>query len=154
MDAQVAKKLAKGLQAYNRKGKALGESSKRAKVGTPSSTTPTAAVAVPKVAKGNEVIPTIKVGTMDGGSMALTSPSPPAKDQALHPPIKKDKGRENKRKKKVVVKMFCKACLGKSSNHSKALGEDPFSNPELVEDLTDKFAMLEVVHQMANLDHT
>ncbi|EHA8587583.1 hypothetical protein COCNU_scaffold002674G000010 [Cocos nucifera] len=61
---------------------------------------------------------------------------------------------EGKKKKKAVTKMLCKAHLGEPSIDRDELGEDPSDDPKIVQDLTDKFAMLEVVDRMADLDPT
>ncbi|EHA8586236.1 hypothetical protein COCNU_scaffold000119G000030 [Cocos nucifera] len=64
------------------------------------------------------------------------------------------KGRRGEEKrKKVIVKVFRKAHLGGSNDDNDDLGEDPFSDSKIIQDLTDKFTMFEVVDQMADLDH-
>ncbi|KAG1362585.1 hypothetical protein COCNU_10G008040 [Cocos nucifera] len=83
--------------------------------------------------------------------MLPISSSPPVEDQVPQPPTERKKGGE--KKKKVVMKMFYKARLGESNDDSNDLGEDPFSNLEIVWNLTDKLAMPEMVDRMANLDH-
>ncbi|KAG1338707.1 hypothetical protein COCNU_04G010130 [Cocos nucifera] len=153
MDAEAVEILTKGLYAQKRKGKASDESSKRAKVDTPSSMTPTTVVVAFVVIEGTEVVPTVEVGTVDGGSMPPTFSSPPAKDQTPQTPTEREKEGEKKKKKKIVVKLFHKACPSESNDDSDNLGEDPFSNPKIVRNLTDKFAMSEVVDRMADLDY-
>ncbi|EHA8587028.1 hypothetical protein COCNU_scaffold001324G000050 [Cocos nucifera] len=122
-----------------------------AKVGASSFTTPATIVTTSEIIEGIKVVPIPEVSTIDGGSVASSSPSPLVEDQAPQPPIIKDKGGE-KKGKKVIIKMFCKACPGESSDDSKASGEDPFNDPDLVQDLTDRFALPEVLDQMADLD--
>ncbi|EHA8590771.1 hypothetical protein COCNU_scaffold023768G000010 [Cocos nucifera] len=153
MDVVAVEMLTKGLRARKRKGKALSESSKKAKVDAPSFATPTAIAVASKVIEGTKVIPTVEVGAVDGGYMPPTSSRPPAEDQALQPPIEKEKGGEKKKKKKVIVKTSRKAHSSESNDDSNDLGEDPFSNPEIIWDLTDKFGISKVVDRMADLDH-
>ncbi|KAG1367006.1 hypothetical protein COCNU_13G007960 [Cocos nucifera] len=78
--------------------------------------TPTTTIAASEIAKTVEVIPTTE-----------------------------DKEGEKKGKKKVIVKMFHKAHPGESNDDNNALGEDPFSNLDLIQDLADKFAMFKVL---------
>ena len=98
MDTQAVKMLAKELHAWKRKEKALGESSKKAKVDALSSATLTATAVASKVAKGNEVIPAAEVGAVDRGSVPPSSSSPPAEDQASQPSARREKGEKKKRK--------------------------------------------------------
>ncbi|EHA8589910.1 hypothetical protein COCNU_scaffold013378G000010 [Cocos nucifera] len=152
MDTQAVEMLTKRLHAWKRKGKASDGSLKKVKVDAPSSTTPTTAAIASEVAKGAEVIPATEVGTIERGSMPPTFSSPPTKDQDPQPLAKREKGGE-KKKKKVVMKMYCKVRPGESNDNSDNMEEDPFSNPKIVRDLIDKFTMLEVVDRMADLDH-
>ncbi|EHA8587250.1 hypothetical protein COCNU_scaffold001699G000010 [Cocos nucifera] len=141
MDAQVVEMLTKGIQSRKRKEKAPDESSKRVKVGAPSLATPATTVFASKIAEGVEVIPTIEVGTTEGGSTPPTMSSPLVENQASHPPIEKDKGGE----KKVIVKVLRKAYPSGSNDDSDNPREDPISDLDLIQDLTDKFVMPEVV---------
>ncbi|EHA8588220.1 hypothetical protein COCNU_scaffold004427G000020 [Cocos nucifera] len=55
---------------------------------------------------------------------------------------------EGRKKKKAIAKMFCKACLSGVDGNSDERGGDPFDNPKIVRDLTNRFAMPESDHQM------
>ncbi|EHA8586317.1 hypothetical protein COCNU_scaffold000179G000040 [Cocos nucifera] len=64
-------------------------------------------------------------------------------------------GDDKKKIKATVVKVVHKARLGRSSNSgSEDLGPDPFDNPDIIQDLTDKFTMLEEMDRLAELDQT
>ncbi|EHA8586580.1 hypothetical protein COCNU_scaffold000540G000010 [Cocos nucifera] len=45
-----------------------------------------------------------------------------------------------------------KALLSELDDDSDEQGKDPFDNPKIIQDLTDKYAMSEVVDHMADLD--
>ncbi|EHA8587783.1 hypothetical protein COCNU_scaffold003215G000010 [Cocos nucifera] len=145
--------LSKGLQACKRKGITPNEpAAKKARVNTPSFIAPTDATAAIEVTTTIEATPTTMVDTVVEGSMPPSSMSPPAEDLAPQPPVGR-KGGEKKKGKKFVMKVHHRKCLGGSSNNDDNLREDFFGNLVLIQDLTDKFTMLEVVDQMADLDH-
>ena len=121
------------------------------KVGASSSMAPTIAAAAFEVVVSAEVLPTIEVGTIDVDSMPSAPPGPFSRDQALKLPAEGET-REGKKKKKVVLKTPRKAHFSEPNDDSDERGEDPFDDPEIVQALTDKFAMSEVVDQMADLD--
>ncbi|KAG1338708.1 hypothetical protein COCNU_04G010140 [Cocos nucifera] len=155
MDTEVVGMLTKGLYAQKRKGKAPSGSSKRAKADASSSTIPTTTTTFFEAAEGIEVVSTTKVGATGGGLLPPTALSPPVGDQVLEPPTKREKGKEKKRKNKLaVMKIPRKARSSKPNDSGDDLGEDPFDNPKIVRDLTDKFTMSEVVDHMADLDQT
>ncbi|EHA8588902.1 hypothetical protein COCNU_scaffold007099G000010 [Cocos nucifera] len=82
------------------------------------------------------------------GSMPPASMSSPIEDR----PIKRE-GREEKKKKKklTIMKVQRKARLGRS-NDNNDLEEGPFSTPDTIRELVDKFALLKIVDQMIDLD--
>ncbi|EHA8586787.1 hypothetical protein COCNU_scaffold000936G000020 [Cocos nucifera] len=94
MDTHVVEMLAKELHARKRKGKVLGESSKRAKIAVPCPVALASASTAFEAAESIEVAPITKVGVSDGGSMPPTSLSLSAK---------KEKGGEKKKKKKKLT---------------------------------------------------
>ncbi|EHA8590698.1 hypothetical protein COCNU_scaffold022529G000010 [Cocos nucifera] len=135
MDAEAVEMLSKGLYAQKGKAKALGKSSKKARVEVPNSTTPIAAVVAFEIAEGAEVVLATKVGTVNGGSLPPTSSSPFVGDQAPKPTIDREKGEEKKkRKRSTIVKMFHRARPSESNDDNDNLGEDldPFNNPEII----------------------
>ncbi|EHA8586990.1 hypothetical protein COCNU_scaffold001259G000090 [Cocos nucifera] len=91
---------AKGLQARKRKGKAPGESLKRAKINISSSAAPTTAS---KATESPEVAPITEVGAIDGVSVPPTSSNLLAEDRAPKLLAEKEKGEEKKKKKKLIV---------------------------------------------------
>ena len=73
-------------------------------------------------------------------------------DRAPKPSTDKEK---EKKKKSIVVKVAHKALLGEPRSYSGDDQEvDPLDNPEVIWALTDKFALLEVVDCLADLDRT
>ena len=52
------------------------------------------------------------------------------------------------------MKVHQKAYPGESNGGDDSPREDPFNDLDLIQNLTDKFALSEVVDQMADLDHT
>ena len=150
MDAKAIEMLSKGLQACKRKCTASGEPiAKKASVNTPSSATPVDAAATSKVTTGAEVVSTI------GASIVVGAPEPsmPPSSSTKIPPIDGEKRKENRKMKmSTTVKVRHKAHLSKPSGHSDDLEENPFNNQDLVRDLVDKFALLEVVDWIASLD--
>ncbi|EHA8588083.1 putative ensconsin-like [Cocos nucifera] len=83
--------------------------------------------------------------------MSAAPSSPCSGDQASELPIEGEI-EKGKKKKKAIAKILCKAHPGKPSDDRGELGEDPFNDPGIVRDLTNKFTMLEVVYRMADLD--
>ncbi|EHA8586581.1 hypothetical protein COCNU_scaffold000542G000010 [Cocos nucifera] len=123
-------------------------------VETLSSTTLVADVAFSKVAEDVEIVPTAEVGAVKMDSLPPTSSSPPARDQALKSTIEREKEEEKKKKKKLaIMKVFHKAHPDESNDDSDDPKEDRFNNLEIIQALIDKFTMLEVVDNMADLDH-
>ncbi|EHA8586192.1 hypothetical protein COCNU_scaffold000035G000010 [Cocos nucifera] len=73
----------------------------------------------------------------------------------LEPPMerKRGDGDDKKRKKAAIVKMAHRAHPGGSTNSGgDDLGADPFGNSNIIQDLTDKFALSEEVDHLADLD--
>ncbi|EHA8589637.1 hypothetical protein COCNU_scaffold011629G000010 [Cocos nucifera] len=151
MDTEAVEILTKGLYVQKRKKKAPGGSSKRAKVDAPSSVAPTATAAAFEVAASIEVAPTAEVSTVGAGFMPPASLDPSSKDQASELPAEGEM-EEGKKKKKAIVKTLHKARPSEPSDDRGELREDPFDDLRIIQDLTDKFAMMEVVDRMANLD--
>ncbi|KAG1334184.1 hypothetical protein COCNU_03G003030 [Cocos nucifera] len=147
MDGKTVKMLSKELQAYKKKGTTSDEPAvKKARVNTPSSIASVDAAATTKVAAAT------RVGAIIEGSMPPSSMSPPTEDPALRPLAGREEG-EKKKEKKIIVKVHCKAHLDGSNDDNNNSREDPFDNPKLIRDLTNRFAMPEVVDQIADLDH-
>ncbi|EHA8586359.1 hypothetical protein COCNU_scaffold000210G000040 [Cocos nucifera] len=83
--------------------------------------------------------------------MSSAPPSPSSVDQALKLPTEGET-REGKKKKKAIVKTPHKGHFSEPNDDSDERGEDPFDDLEIVRALTDKFAMLKVVDDMADLE--
>ncbi|EHA8586979.1 hypothetical protein COCNU_scaffold001232G000010 [Cocos nucifera] len=148
MNAQAAKMLTKGLFIRKKKGKVQNDGSKRVKVGVSSSRVPTSTVAPSEVIVETEIAPTIEVDTASMSSMPSMPSGPSNGDRVSELSIKKRIGR----KKKVVMKTSFKARLGGPDGDDNKQEEDPFDNPEIIQNLADRFAMPEVVDQMADLN--
>ncbi|EHA8588961.1 hypothetical protein COCNU_scaffold007421G000020 [Cocos nucifera] len=146
--------LTKSLYAHKRKEKALDESPKRTKVGASSS----AALVIPatsiEVVPDAEAPPITEVGAIGMNSMPPASSSLHAGELVSKPPTERKKRDDKKKKKSTIIKIVRKACLGEPSDGSDDLGEDSFKNSKTIQDLTNKFAMPEVVDCMADLDQT
>ncbi|EHA8586611.1 hypothetical protein COCNU_scaffold000575G000020 [Cocos nucifera] len=145
VDTDDTKRLTKCLYAQKkRKGAAPGGSSKRMKVGSLSSKVLDVLATAPKVVLGTKV-PSIIEGSVEGaGSQPLASSILPAGGSMSEPPTKRERGDgdDKKKKKAVVMKMAHKARSGRSSNSdSDDLGVVPFDNPNIIQDLSDKFAL-------------
>ncbi|EHA8588103.1 hypothetical protein COCNU_scaffold004112G000080 [Cocos nucifera] len=151
MDTQAIEMLTNGLYTKKRKGKAPSDSSKRAKVDASSSAVPTSTVTTFEVIASTKAALTIKVGTTGMSSVPPMPSGPSSGDQTLELPIKGEIG-EGREKKKAIAKASRKAHLSRPDGDSDERGEDPFDNLEIVRDLTNRFAMPEVVDQMADLD--
>ncbi|EHA8586803.1 hypothetical protein COCNU_scaffold000966G000020 [Cocos nucifera] len=151
MDAQAAKMLTKRLSTRKRKEKMQNDSSKRAKVGISSSGVPASTAAASEVIIGAEIVPTIKVDTASTGPVPSKPSGPSSRDWVSELPIKKGIGK-GRIKKKAIAKTSCKARLGGSDGDENKRGKDPFDNLEIIQNLADRFAMPEVVDQMADLN--
>ncbi|EHA8587732.1 hypothetical protein COCNU_scaffold003089G000030 [Cocos nucifera] len=116
-------------------------------VNTPSST------ALADATTATKVTLAARVGAVIEGSMPPSSIIPLAEDPTPRPLDGREEGKK-KKKKRIIVKVHHKAHPGRSSDDGDNPREDSFGSPKLIQDLTDRFAMLEVVDQMANLDHT
>ncbi|EHA8587630.1 hypothetical protein COCNU_scaffold002859G000020 [Cocos nucifera] len=146
--------LTKGLHARKRKEKAQSEGLKKVRVNVSSSMALTSAIAAPKVGEGAEVVPTIKVGAIDGALVPPTSSSPPIEDQVLELPVGGQKREKKKEKKKsATVKVWCKAHPNEFNDDDEDLGENLFYNWHIIRDLVNKFALPEVVDRIADLDY-
>ncbi|KAG1364257.1 hypothetical protein COCNU_11G010840 [Cocos nucifera] len=121
------------------------------KVGASSSAIPTSTAAALEVIVSIEVVLIAEVGTTGIGFMPSMPLGPSNGDRASELPTEGEIG-EGRKKKKAIVKMSRKVCLSGPNGDSDERGEDPFDNPEIVRDLTDRFAMPEVVDHMADLD--
>ncbi|EHA8587949.1 hypothetical protein COCNU_scaffold003676G000010 [Cocos nucifera] len=154
IDAKAKEMLSKKLQACKRKGTTSDDpAAKKARVNTPSSIAPVNVATATEVAAVIEVDPIARVGTAIEGSMLASSMSPPVEDQAPQPPTKREEG-ERKKEKRVVVKVHHRACLSGFDDDDDSPREDSFSDPNLIQDLTNKFVLPKVVDQMVDLDHT
>ncbi|EHA8587480.1 hypothetical protein COCNU_scaffold002353G000010 [Cocos nucifera] len=152
MDTYAIKKLTKGIYTQKkRKGKASSESSKWAKVGISDSTAPAAIYVALEVHPRDEVIPTAHADIIEGEPLPPESVNLPSRDCVPDPPIGKEEGRKGK------AAIIIKACkerldeLGQSNNEDQ--GVDPFSNPNIIYNLTDRFTLPEESghHMLAHL---
>ncbi|EHA8587115.1 hypothetical protein COCNU_scaffold001452G000030 [Cocos nucifera] len=150
MDTQATKMLTKGLFIRKRKGKAQNDGSKRAKVSVSSSEVPTSTAAVSEVIVGAKITPTTEVDTASMGPVPSMPSGPSDGDRVSKLPIKKEI--EEERKKKAITKTSYKARLGRLDGNDNKREEDPFDNSKIIQNLADRFAMSEVVDQMADLD--
>ncbi|KAG1362614.1 hypothetical protein COCNU_10G008330 [Cocos nucifera] len=121
------------------------------KVDDSSSTVPTSTIVALEVIANVEVTLAAKVSTAGIGSVPPMPLDSFSKDQASKPPTKEEVG-EGRKKKRAIAKMSHKARLSGADGDSDKRGEAPFDNSEIVWDLTDRFAMLEMVDHMADLD--
>ncbi|EHA8588565.1 hypothetical protein COCNU_scaffold005805G000020 [Cocos nucifera] len=124
------------------------------KVGALSSMVPIVSVTSTKVALDVEAPPATEVSVVSVDSLPPASSSLHARGQASEPPIEREKGDDKKKKKSAIVKIVHKAHQAEPNDGGDNLGEDPFENPKIIQDLTDKYAMLEMVDRMSNLDQT
>ena len=77
-------------------------------------------------------------------------PSGPSnKDWASEPSAEGEVG-EGRKKKKAIAKTSRKAHLSGANGDSDERGKDPFNNPKIVRDLTNRFTMPEVMDHMAD----
>ncbi|KAG1360737.1 hypothetical protein COCNU_09G002000 [Cocos nucifera] len=143
--------LTKGLYTQKRKEKASGDSSKRAKVGASSFVAIAITAVAFKVVISTEVLTTTEVGTVDVDSMPSTPLGPSSGDQAPKLPAEVET-REEKKKKKAVIKTPYKAHFSELNDNNDERGEDPFNDPKIFWALTDKFNMPEVVDHMTDLE--
>ncbi|KAG1348007.1 hypothetical protein COCNU_06G018360 [Cocos nucifera] len=150
MDAQATEMLTKELYTKKRKEKVQNDSSKRVKVDISSSEVLASIAATSEIIVGTETILTTKIGIAGVGPVPSMPSGPSDEDQVLELLIKKGTGEG--RKKKAIAKTSCKACLGGLDGDDNERGEDSFDNPEVIQDLIDRFAKPEVVDQMADLD--
>ncbi|EHA8586387.1 hypothetical protein COCNU_scaffold000304G000010 [Cocos nucifera] len=143
--------LTKGLYTMKRKGKAPSDGLKRANVGASSFEVPDPTATASEVITSTETTLTTEVDITGSGSVPSMPSGPSSKDRTLELPTKEGT-REGRKKKKAIAKTSHKAHLGNPDGNSDERGEDPFDIPEIIQDLTNKFFMPEVVEQMANLD--
>ncbi|EHA8589732.1 hypothetical protein COCNU_scaffold012134G000010 [Cocos nucifera] len=101
-----------------------------------------------KVGLNIKAPPNTEVRTVSVDSLPPSSSSLHAGGQASEPSIKREKMDDKKNKKSIVVKIVRKAHSDVPSDGSDDLGEYPFKNLETIWDLTDKFAMPELGHQI------
>ncbi|EHA8587141.1 hypothetical protein COCNU_scaffold001466G000050 [Cocos nucifera] len=121
------------------------------KVGTSNPVASIAADVTPEVRPRAEVALATSIDVAEGGSLPLEPICLPTWDHASDPSAYKEKKKGKGRL--TVGKVARKARPGEPSNSgSDDLGVDPFDNPDIIRDLTDKFAMPEVVDHMADLD--
>ena len=121
------------------------------KVSDSSSTIPTSTAIVPKVITSVEVALATMVSIAGMGPVPPMPSDPSSKDRASEPPTEEEIGGERK-KKKAIAKTSHKAHLGNPDGNSDERGEDPFDNLEIIQNLTDRFTMPEVVDHMADLN--
>ncbi|KAG1328217.1 hypothetical protein COCNU_01G021510 [Cocos nucifera] len=152
MDFDAAGRLTKGLYAKKRKKAAPGESSKRAKVGSPSFEVPNIPTTGPEATLSVEVL-SITEGNVDGEDPLPPAPLDLPAGGSMSNPLNERFGDDKKKKRAIVVKVAQKARpSGLSDNSSDDLGADPFDNPKIIRNLIDKFALSGEVDYLANLD--
>ncbi|EHA8587653.1 hypothetical protein COCNU_scaffold002876G000010 [Cocos nucifera] len=152
METDAVERLTKGLYAQKkRKGKASSEGSKWVKVSASDPMAPVAADVTSEVYPRPEVALATSIDVVKGGSLPPEPVGLPVGYNASNPSANKEK--EKGKGRSTVAKVARKAHLDKPSNSdSNDLGADPFSNLNIIQDLTDKFAMPEVADCMADLD--
>ncbi|EHA8588128.1 hypothetical protein COCNU_scaffold004181G000010 [Cocos nucifera] len=121
------------------------------KVGASSSAIPISTTAAFEVIASIELALTTKVSTIGAGSIPPMPSGSFSRDQASELPTEGEIGKERKNKK-AITEMSRKARLSGPDGDSDEREEDTFDNPKIVQDLTDRFSMLEVVNHMADLD--
>ncbi|KAG1371688.1 hypothetical protein COCNU_16G007820 [Cocos nucifera] len=151
MDTKAVEMLTKEYYTKKRKGKASSDRSKRTKDSDSSSTVPTSTAVVPEVIASAEVALATEVDSAGEGSMPSMPLGPSSGDRASEPPTEEEVG-EGRKKKKAIAKTSHKTRLSGMDGDSDEQGEDPFDNPEIIQDLTDRVAMPKVVDHMADLD--
>ncbi|EHA8586347.1 hypothetical protein COCNU_scaffold000192G000050 [Cocos nucifera] len=152
MNTDAVERLTKGLYIQKkRKGKAPSESSKWVKVGGSNPMAPISIDVAPEVRPRAEVALTASIDIIEGGSLPLEPVGLSVGDHTSDPSIDKEKKKGKKRS--AIMKVAHKAHPGEpSKSDNNDLGADPFGNPNIIRDLTDKFAMPEVVDHMADID--
>ncbi|EHA8586858.1 hypothetical protein COCNU_scaffold001080G000010 [Cocos nucifera] len=152
MNANAMERLTKGLFTQKkRKEKASGESSKWVEVGASDSTAPTATEVAPEVCLGDEAVPTTHAKATRGGSLPPENANIPFEDRLPDPSVDQDK--ERTKWKVAIMKKAHKVHPDEPSRSgSEDQGSDPFSNPDIIWDLIDKFTLLEEVDHLAGLD--
>ncbi|EHA8588212.1 hypothetical protein COCNU_scaffold004407G000010 [Cocos nucifera] len=110
---------------------------------------PLDAIATSEVAKSTEVphpigVPSIVEIDATGGSVPPASTSSPTEDHSIE-----REGEEEKKKKRkmAIVKLQCKARPSRSIDNDD-LEEGPFSTPDTIRDMVDKFALSMSGHQL------
>ncbi|EHA8588209.1 hypothetical protein COCNU_scaffold004391G000010 [Cocos nucifera] len=152
MDTDVIEILAKGLYAKKkRKGKAPGEGLKWEKVGTSDLAAPIDANVAPMVHPKKDVISTTYANIVEGESLPPEPTYHSTGDCAPNPST--NKGKERRKGKAAIVKKACKAHQYEPSWSS---GDDQvmdhFNNLDIIQNLTDKFALPKKVDHLADLD--
>ncbi|EHA8586353.1 hypothetical protein COCNU_scaffold000208G000010 [Cocos nucifera] len=119
------------------------------KIITPSSMAPPGAATTFEAVESTEVPCPVKVPLVvgidvAGGSMPFVSMSSPMEDH----PIKREGGEEKKKKKKLaILKVQHKARPSRSKDNDD-LEEGSFNTSDTIQELVDKFALLESGHQL------
>ena len=113
--------------------------------------TPTATTAASKIGASVKIPLTADVNIVGVGFLSPMPSGPSSGDQTSEL-LAEGEMEEGKKKKKAITKMPRKARVSELHDDSDERGEDPFDNPEIIQDLTDKFAMPEVVDHLADLD--
>ncbi|EHA8589346.1 hypothetical protein COCNU_scaffold009299G000010 [Cocos nucifera] len=97
-----------------------------------------------------EVILTIYVDVVEGESLPLERMNLPTRDCMLDPST--NEGKERRKRKAAITKkahMVHQDEPFRSSNDDQ--GMDPFNNPDIIQNLTDKFTLPEEVDCLADL---
>ncbi|EHA8589522.1 hypothetical protein COCNU_scaffold010472G000010 [Cocos nucifera] len=109
--------------------------------------------AAPKVRPRDEVIPTAHAIVAKGESLLPEPENLLSKDRALDAPM--DKEKERRKRKAAIIKKARKVHPDEPGRgSSKDQGVDPFGNPNIIQDLIDRFVILEDVDCLANLDQS
>ncbi|EHA8586216.1 hypothetical protein COCNU_scaffold000105G000010 [Cocos nucifera] len=154
MDTDAIERLARGLYAQKkRKGKTPGEGSKWVKVGASDLAAPATVDVAPEVRPENEGIPTTHSDIIEGESLPPEPANLPTGDCAPNPSA--DEGKERRNGKATIAKKAQKAHQDEPNrSDGDDQGIEPFDNPDIIQNLIDKFALPEEVDCLADLDQS
>ncbi|KAG1365046.1 hypothetical protein COCNU_12G000460 [Cocos nucifera] len=151
MDTYAIEKLTKGLYTQKkRKEKASDESSKWVKVSIFDSVAPTIVGIAPEVHPGDEVISIAHADVVEEEPLPLESVNLPSGIVCPIPLPAKRRGRKGKAA--VAMKAFKERLDEPGRSNNEDQDADPFSNPNIIRDLTDRFTLPEEVDRLADLD--
>ncbi|EHA8588025.1 hypothetical protein COCNU_scaffold003914G000010 [Cocos nucifera] len=144
--------LTRGPPTHKKKGKAVGESSKKARVDALGIVATVSAMDAPEVALKVEAPPTSELGTITEVAGSLVPSNPPIEAHILEPPIEGEKEVEKKKTKRALRKSQWMVHRNGPNSSDEELGENPFNNHEILQGLVDGFTILEVVDWIIDAD--